>query len=64
MGGRSNAIEFIMKEIDESAWGYAERYRTGQDIVVGVNKYVEDDIEVPRTSCASTRRASTSRSRG
>ncbi len=46
MGGSVNAIEFIMKEIDESAWGYAERYRTGQDIVVGVNKYVEDDIEI------------------
>ncbi|HEX8206459.1 MAG TPA: methylmalonyl-CoA mutase family protein [Solirubrobacteraceae bacterium] len=46
MGGSVNAVEFVMKEIDESAWGYAERYRTGQDIVVGVNKYVEDDIEV------------------
>jgi methylmalonyl-CoA mutase N-terminal domain/subunit len=46
MGGSVNAVEFIMKEIDESAWGYAERYRTGQDIVVGVNKYVEDDVEV------------------
>jgi methylmalonyl-CoA mutase, N-terminal domain len=46
MGGSVNAVEFIMKEIDESAWGYAERYRTAQDIVVGVNKYVEDDIEV------------------
>jgi methylmalonyl-CoA mutase, N-terminal domain len=46
MGGSVNAVEFIMKEIDESAWGYAERYRTGQDVVVGVNKYVEDEIEV------------------
>src|ERR671916_3322937 len=46
MGGSVNAVEFIMKEIDESAWGYAERYRTGQDVVVGVNKYVEDDIEI------------------
>src|SRR5262249_47654568 len=34
-------------EIDESAWGYQERYRIGQDIVVGVNKYEEEDIEVP-----------------
>jgi len=47
MGGSVNAVEFIMKEIDESAWGYQERYRVGQDVVVGVNKYVEDDIEVP-----------------
>jgi methylmalonyl-CoA mutase N-terminal domain/subunit len=47
MGGSVNAIEFITGEIDESAWGYQERYRLGQDIVVGVNKYEEDDIEVP-----------------
>ena len=41
------AIEFITGEIDESAWGYQERYRTGQDVVVGVNSHVEDDPEVP-----------------
>jgi len=42
-----NAIEFITGEIDESAWGYQERYRIGQDIVVGVNKYIEEAAEVP-----------------
>jgi methylmalonyl-CoA mutase, N-terminal domain len=47
LGGSANAIEFITGEIDESAWGYQERYRTGQDVVVGVNRYVEDDVEVP-----------------
>src|SRR3954467_12904661 len=47
LGGSVNAIEFITGEIDESAWGYQERYRTGQDIVVGVNSHVEDDPEVP-----------------
>ncbi len=47
LGGSVNAIEFITGEIDESAWGYQERYRIGQDIVVGVNEYQEDDIEVP-----------------
>ncbi|WP_205696628.1 methylmalonyl-CoA mutase [Conexibacter sp. SYSU D00693] len=47
LGGSVNAIEFITNEIDESAWGYQERYRLEQDIVVGVNKFVEDDIEVP-----------------
>jgi methylmalonyl-CoA mutase, N-terminal domain len=47
LGGSVNAIEFIMKEIDESAWGYQERYRLEQDVVVGVNRYVEDDVEVP-----------------
>ena len=47
LGGSVNAIEFITGEIDESAWGYQERYRIGQDIVVGVNAYQEDSIEVP-----------------
>jgi methylmalonyl-CoA mutase N-terminal domain/subunit len=47
LGGSVNAIEFITGEIDESAWGYQERYRIGQDIVVGVNEYVEDAAEVP-----------------
>ena len=46
LGGSVDAIEFITAEIDESAWGYQERYRTGQDIVVGVNKYVEDEIVI------------------
>src|ERR671924_328027 len=47
LGGSVNAIAFIKGEIEESAWGYEERYRTGQDIVVGVNKYVTEDVEVP-----------------
>jgi methylmalonyl-CoA mutase N-terminal domain/subunit len=47
LGGSVNAIAFITGEIDESAWGYQERYRSGQDIVVGVNAYEEDDVEVP-----------------
>jgi methylmalonyl-CoA mutase N-terminal domain/subunit len=47
LGGSVNAIQFITGEIDESAWGYQERYRIGQDIVVGVNKFEEDDVEVP-----------------
>jgi methylmalonyl-CoA mutase N-terminal domain/subunit len=47
LGGSVHAIEFITGEIDESAWGYQERYRIGQDIVVGVNAYKEDDVEVP-----------------
>jgi len=46
LGGSVAAIPFITKEIDESAWGYQERYRLEQDIVVGVNKYVEDAIEI------------------
>jgi methylmalonyl-CoA mutase N-terminal domain/subunit len=47
LGGSINAIDFIKNEIEESAFGYHERYRLGQDIVVGVNKFVEDDLEVP-----------------
>jgi len=47
LGGSVNAIAFIKGEIEESAWGYEERYRIGQDVVVGVNKYVTEDIEVP-----------------
>ncbi len=46
LGGSVQAITFIKNEIEESAFGYHERYRTGQDIVVGVNKYAEEDIEV------------------
>jgi methylmalonyl-CoA mutase N-terminal domain/subunit len=47
LGGSVNAIQFITGEIDESAWGYQERYRIGQDIVVGVNRFEEEDIQVP-----------------
>jgi methylmalonyl-CoA mutase N-terminal domain/subunit len=48
LGGSVNAIEFITGEIDESAWGYQERYRIEQDVVVGVNRYVDDkEVEVP-----------------
>src|SRR5262245_22595051 len=45
-GGSVNAIAFIKHEIEESAFGYHERYRTRQDVVVGVNDYVEDSAEV------------------
>ena len=45
-GGSLGAIDFITAEIDESAWSYQERYRTGQDVVVGVNRYVEEDARV------------------
>jgi len=46
LGGSVDAISFIKGEIEESAFAYHERYRTGQDVVVGVNKYVEEDVEV------------------
>ena len=47
LGGSVQAIDFMKNEIEESAFGYHERYRTEQDIVVGVNKFVEDNPEVP-----------------
>jgi methylmalonyl-CoA mutase, N-terminal domain len=45
LGGSVNALEFIQKEIEESAISYQERYRTEQDIVVGVNKFVTDQVD-------------------
>jgi methylmalonyl-CoA mutase, N-terminal domain len=44
-GGSAQALEFIQREIEESALSYHERYRTGQDIVVGVNKHVTDTVD-------------------
>ncbi len=46
LGGSVKAIDFIKNEIEESAFGYHERYRIGQDVVVGVNSFVEDSPEV------------------
>jgi len=45
LGGSVNALEFMQREIEESAAGYQQRYRTGQDIIVGVNKYVSDQVD-------------------
>ena len=45
LGGSVNALEFMQREIEESALSYHERYGTGQDIVVGVNKYVTDQVD-------------------
>ena len=49
LGGSVEAIPFIKAEIEESAFGYHERYRTEQDVVVGVNRYAEEDLEVEDT---------------
>ena len=51
LGGSVQCIPFIRAEVEESAWGYEERYKTKQDIVVGVNEYVSDepdDVEILR----------------
>jgi methylmalonyl-CoA mutase, N-terminal domain len=59
LGGSVNALEFIQKEIEESAISYQERYRTGQDVVVGVNKFVTDqvdDVDILKVDPESERR--------
>ena len=45
LGGSVQSIPFIRAEVEESAWGYEERYRIKQDIVVGVNEFVTDDVD-------------------
>ena len=45
LGGSVEALEFMQREIEESAMSYHERYKSGQDIVVGVNKYVTDQVD-------------------
>ncbi len=45
LGGSVQALEFMQREIEESAASYHERYRTGQDIIVGVNKFVTDEAD-------------------
>jgi methylmalonyl-CoA mutase, N-terminal domain len=59
LGGSVNALEFIQREVEESAVSYHERYANGQDIVVGVNKYetdVVDDVEILKVDPESERR--------
>src|SRR3954449_6727074 len=46
LGGSVEAIAFIKNEVEESAFSYHERERTGQTVVVGVNKYVDENIEI------------------
>jgi methylmalonyl-CoA mutase N-terminal domain/subunit len=45
LGGSVEAIPFIRSEVEDSAWGYDLRYKQKQDIVVGVNEYVTEEIE-------------------
>ena len=59
LGGSVEALEFIQREIEESALRYHERYKTGQDIIVGVNKYVTDtvdDVDILRVDPEAERR--------
>jgi methylmalonyl-CoA mutase, N-terminal domain len=59
LGGSVQCIPFIRAEVEESAWGYEERYKQKQDIVVGVNEYVTDqvdEVEILRVDPESERR--------
>jgi methylmalonyl-CoA mutase N-terminal domain/subunit len=42
-------IPFVRAEVEESAWGYEERYKQKQDIVVGVNEYVTESVDEVET---------------
>ena len=45
MGGSVESLDFMQREIEESAASYHERYKSGQDVIVGVNKFVTDTID-------------------
>ncbi|MFY9264830.1 MAG: methylmalonyl-CoA mutase family protein [Solirubrobacterales bacterium] len=47
LGGSVEALTFIKNEIEESSFGYHKRYELGQDVVVGVNKFI-DENEAPQ----------------
>ncbi len=49
LGGSVQCVPFIRAEVEESAWGYEERYRIKQDIVVGVNDYVTENADEVET---------------
>jgi methylmalonyl-CoA mutase, N-terminal domain len=58
LGGSVECIPFIRAEVEESAWGYEQRYKQKQDIVVGVNEYVTeqvDEVEILRVDPESER---------
>jgi methylmalonyl-CoA mutase N-terminal domain/subunit len=58
LGGSVQCIPFIRAEVEESAWGYEQRYKQKQDIVVGVNEYVTeqvDEVEILRVDPESER---------
>ena len=47
LGGAVAAIEagFVQREIEEAAFSYTEAVESGETVVVGVNRFVEDDQE-------------------
>ncbi|HWH44036.1 MAG TPA: methylmalonyl-CoA mutase family protein [Thermoleophilaceae bacterium] len=58
LGGSVECIPYIRAEVEESAWSYEQRYKDKQDIVVGVNEFVTDeveDVEILRVDAESER---------
>jgi methylmalonyl-CoA mutase, N-terminal domain len=47
LGGAVAAIEqgFVQREIDQAAFAYTQQVEAGEKVIVGVNKYIEDDTE-------------------
>jgi methylmalonyl-CoA mutase, N-terminal domain len=61
LGGAVEAIErgFVQREIEEAAYQYNQQVETGERVIVGVNKYTEDEsesIELHRLDPAGERR--------
>jgi methylmalonyl-CoA mutase N-terminal domain/subunit len=58
-GGSVNALDYMQREIEESAQSYHERYQAEQDVIVGVNRYVSDepdDVDILKVDPESERR--------
>ena len=47
MGGAVDAIEaqYMQQEIEQAAYAYAKAIDAGEKVVVGVNKFVDDDVD-------------------
>ena len=47
MGGAVDAIEaqYMQQEIEQAAYAYAKDIDSGQKIIVGVNKFVDEELE-------------------
>src|SRR5262245_32163233 len=61
LGGAVAAIEqgFVQREIEQAAFTYTQQVEAGEKVIVGVNKYVEDDgeqIELHRIDPEAERR--------
>ena len=50
MGGAVAAIEagYMQEEIEQAAYAYAKAVDSGEKVIVGVNRYVDDDPEAGR----------------